>query len=171
MRERGDDEGAAAMWEELGDFEDAPDKLQECNNYINYDKAVDALANKKFYEAYALFKDMGDFKDAEAKAKECIQPTPENGLMEQSEGFARNATITVKSNSAETKLIVIKIYEAYTEKVITTFFLKPGESASAPFPASLQYSAKIAAGPNWFGTADLFGHYDARLGVSSQLLV
>jgi len=69
LEEAGDYEGAKAIYEELGDHKDAPQRLEEMNRRLAYEKA-EALEEAGDYQAaYEAFVAMGDFEDSAQRAQ------------------------------------------------------------------------------------------------------
>jgi len=67
-------EEAIAAYTALGDYKDAPEKIEEVKLHIideRYASAADLYDNSKFEEAKAIFEDIGDYKDAPAYVSNC----------------------------------------------------------------------------------------------------
>lgn len=62
LLEDGKTDKALTAFRELGDYEDAPDMVE---NLEDYQKALKLLEKHKYDEALELFKDLGDFHDSE----------------------------------------------------------------------------------------------------------
>ena len=57
-------EQAKSAFSELGSFNGARDKVQECDNDIQYLKGLQLLADKKYSDAKKIFTSLGDYLDA-----------------------------------------------------------------------------------------------------------
>lgn len=84
LLENGDYEEAKALFEELGDYKDAADRIEEVDNKI-YDYAVQLMNDEKYTEAIEIFESLGGFKDCSEKIKEIEELLLDEKWLEQYE--------------------------------------------------------------------------------------
>ena len=66
LLKKGDYDGALKGFRELGDFEDAADRVDELEELQeDYDEALELLDEGKYEEAYEAFADLDDYRDSE----------------------------------------------------------------------------------------------------------
>ncbi len=58
---------------ELGDFLDSEEKAKECNDIVDYQIALDFMAEGEYEKAYNIFTQLGDFRKSETYAKDCTK--------------------------------------------------------------------------------------------------
>lgn len=71
----GDFAAALTIYEELGDYEDAGTRLEECKKAISYNEAISLLENKKYEDALAIFTTIEDYQDSAEKKVFCEEMT------------------------------------------------------------------------------------------------
>lgn len=62
---------ASAIYEELGDFEDASELVVKCANILGYEKAQELFAAGNYDEAKLIYDNLGDYEDAAEMAVKC----------------------------------------------------------------------------------------------------
>jgi len=62
---------AIAAFSALKGYKDSTEKLDICQNLVDYEKAMNAFSNKDYTTAKALFKKLGDYQDSKEKIEEC----------------------------------------------------------------------------------------------------
>ena len=73
---------ALEAFNNLGDYEDSIRYARDCQNYIDYNSALDDMERGNYEDAYNTFLALGDFEDAENKAKECVNYVEYDKAME-----------------------------------------------------------------------------------------
>ena len=66
-----DYEGAKAIFDSLGDYEDSEEYAANCNLYINYAKAESLFGDGSYDEAAILFEELGDYMSSSMRAVDC----------------------------------------------------------------------------------------------------
>ena len=111
---------AAELFGQLGEYKDATDRLQECNNVISYNEASELLANKDYESAAALFETLGSFRDSSERLSEC------NAMIEAIQEFeAATEALTGKNQELDAAVtaandIVISEDKALNEELRPT---------------------------------------------------
>lgn len=62
---------AIAVFSELGDYQDAPERLKECQNKLDYTEAKSLIEKADYKAAVELLSKIGDYKDSSTLMKEC----------------------------------------------------------------------------------------------------
>ena len=62
---------AIAAFNALKGYKDSAEKLDICQNIVDYEKAINAFSNKDYTTAKLLFKKLGDYQDSKEKIEEC----------------------------------------------------------------------------------------------------
>lgn len=80
LMDNGDYQSAYTVFEELGDYKDSIEKLEEASNGIQYLEALKLIEQGAYLEARSIFYEISDFKDVpEYLARyETVEITPEN---------------------------------------------------------------------------------------------
>lgn len=80
LMEKGSFDEAAAAFEEMGDYKDAPEKIEECAELKEqarleaaYQDALALMENKEYDKAISAFRAIEDYKDAKDKISECVK--------------------------------------------------------------------------------------------------
>lgn len=80
LMEKGNFDEATAAFEEMGDYKDAPEKIEECAELKEqarleaaYQDAMALMENKEYNEAISAFRAIEDYKDAKDKISECVK--------------------------------------------------------------------------------------------------
>lgn len=87
-QENGSYTEAIAVYSELGDYEDAQSRLNECQNELDYAEAKEKMEKADYKAANDLLSKLGDFKDSSTLLVECrneIDYAEAMGLMEKSD--------------------------------------------------------------------------------------
>ena len=140
-------------------YPDRKNALQLCQNHIEYEEAVKALAEGKNYAAYLTFTALGDFEDAAAKAKSCVVKKPSTGETYRNSKYTRKDCRQWIVTPSDGIYTYMKIYSlrGTVEELVSCIFIHPGKTAKITLPAG-DYIFKVAYGKgNWFGPTDMFG--------------
>lgn len=71
LMQNGDYESAMALFEDLGDYQDAPDRVNACEQAIAYQDATDLLDAGDYQAARDAFEALGDYNDAQDMVATC----------------------------------------------------------------------------------------------------
>ena len=135
-------------------FEDANDKLELCDNKIDFAAAEQLLADGKNYEAYKAFAALGDFEGAFLRADACVLAAPKNGELYHNENYNFSQTqLTVYNSSSNDSFL--KLY-AVNGDLVCSFYIASEKKATVRVPEGT-YTLNQAYGTRWFGPEDMFG--------------
>ena len=135
-------------------FEGADDKLELCDNKIDFAAAEQLLADGKNYEAYKAFTALGDFEGAFLRADACVLAAPKNGELYHNENYNFSQTqLTVYNSSSNDSFL--KLY-AVNGDLVCSFYIASEKKATVRVPEGT-YTLNQAYGTCWFGLEDMFG--------------
>ncbi len=135
-------------------FEDANDKLELCDNKIDFAAAEQLLIDGKNYEAYKAFTALGDFEGAFLRAEACVLAAPKNGELYHNENYNFSQTqLTVYNSSSNDSFL--KLY-AVNGDLVCSFYISSEKKATVRVPEGT-YTLNQAYGTRWFGPEDMFG--------------
>lgn len=135
-------------------FEGADDKLELCDNKIDFAAAEQLLADGKNYEAYKAFTALGDFEGAFLRAEACVLAAPKNGELYHNESYNFSQTqLTVYNSSSNDSFL--KLY-AVNGDLVCSFYIASEKKATVRVPEGT-YTLNQAYGTRWFGLEDMFG--------------
>ena len=160
--ERRDYAGALELLgSQYGKSADSHDALvKECNNWIKYGEAEDALKKGLNYSAYKAFNALGSFEDARDRAAGCILPTPSTGETYHNPAYkASSCTLKIVPNTASGTNTYCKVYivSGNKEILVSCVFIRGGATATIKLPAGTYVLKTSSSTGSWYGPTDMFG--------------
>ena len=109
----------------------------------------------KHYSAKKQFDTLNTYKDGAARAQACIIDWPQNGLLEQGQGFgAEDCLLTVRTSRPRERATYMKVLRG--GKMVCSLFIAGTAEVSVTLPKGT-YSFLTSVGSTWYGPVEGFG--------------
>ena len=145
---------------EAGDISDRATLRRECQNALDYEKALALYKEEKYYSASTAFSKLGSYKESKSYLAKCVQPKPSTREMYHNSAYSGNAvSLKIQPPTNDGSCTFFKIYKksGSEEILVLSAFIAQGQNITVKMPAG-DYIFKAAYGMgDWYGEKEMFG--------------